>query len=441
VRALTEEGGGLEISIDGGPGRGRRRRRRVVRRQGGAPPAGALDQRPDGSRLGRSGGGGATRDDAAARAPGSDARGAAGLPAPRGDSAQALDLGAGEARTFLVGADEPALYRFESTGLLATAGALRTRTRASLLAQEQNGVGRNFALAAYLREGDYQLTVQPRGASAGHLGLELARAPIEEAGELSPKDLPARATIDPRRAVAYRWSVTEAGRFQVSAWGLRRPFAMRLEDADGWPVAAPLAQGQLTVDLEPGEYRLIVLPQAVAARAIVLAARERSPVELSGHGPHRLAARPRGFEPLARAGRGGAARAGSLALHPACATGVTDQPLRRDDGFDPRARRDVERRLPLPAVPNGGLVPPGRRLPRRARGGRVRARRPSRRAATTGCATASSCAPTTSSTAAPWRSAAPGELTLAVGSAAQVELASLGNSDVRARLMTELGER
>ena len=89
-------------------------------------------------------------------------------------SSQALDLAAGEARTFVVEADDPALYRIESTGLLATGGALRTRTRGNLLTQAENGIGRNFSLAAYLREGDYQLTVRPRGVR--RFGPPISRA-------------------------------------------------------------------------------------------------------------------------------------------------------------------------------------------------------------------------------------------------------------------------
>lgn len=441
LRALTEEGGGLEISIDGGPWTGNAVGDAASRVERGEHRI-RVRSTSDRTVL-ASVGLVAAAQLAATPLPELPAATLAALPAfPRlaATSAQALDLGAGEARTFLVGADEAALYRFESTGLLATAGALRTRTRASLLSQEQNGVGRNFALAAYLREGDYQLTVQPRGASAGHLGLELARAPIEEAGALA-EDLPARATIDPRRAVAYRWSVREAGRFQVSAWGLRRPFAMRLEDADGWPVAAPLAQGQLSVELEPGEYRLIVLPQPVAARAIVLAARERAPVELSGHGPHRLQLDREASNLWLEPAEGAPREPDRWRFILPAATGVTINlseemmgSIRAVGAISPPSGAVAA----LPAVPNGGLVPPGRGFRGELAAGEYELQAESSR----------------SNNRLPYRIVvrtddlvdgssrelrAPGEITLAVGSESQVEIASLGNSDVRARLMTELG--
>ena len=342
---------------------------------------------------------------------------------------QALDLAVGEARTFLVDADAPALYRIESTGLLATAGALRTRTRSNLLSQAENGVGRNFALAAYLREGDYQLTVQPRGASAGHLGLEMERAPIEEAGALAV-GVPARATIDPRRALSYRLSVAEAGRYIVTAWGLRNSFPLRLEDADGWPVAAPLANGKLGVDLEPGDYRLIVLPQAVVARAVVMAAMEVAPVELSGHGPHILSLdRDESnlwLEPDEGAPREADRWRFTLPAPTGVAITLSDEMMGElhvlsGDG----------------ALPDGGLVPPGRSFHGELAAGEYELAVESSRS--NNRVSYHLAVRTDDLVEGARRLTAPGEVWLSVGSSAQVELASFGRMDVRATLLNAVG--
>ena len=61
-----------------------------------------------------------------------------------------------QSATYLLRADKPSLYQLQSTGLLATAGNLRSRTNPSFVRKAQNGVGRNFSLQQYLREGDYQ---------------------------------------------------------------------------------------------------------------------------------------------------------------------------------------------------------------------------------------------------------------------------------------------
>lgn len=433
VRALTEDGGGLELSLDGSPwagaalgaaesfvAKGEHRLRvrstsnmtvlasvgLVAASQLAATPlpevpAATLDALPDFPRL-------------------EPAR------------PQAFDLAAGEARTFLVAADDPALYRIESTGLLATAGALRTRTRANLLSQAENGIGRNFALGAYLREGDYQLTVQPRGASAGHLGLEIGRATIEDAGALTA-GVPARATIDPRRAVSYRLSVAEAGRYTVVARGLRSPFPLRLEDADGWPVAVPLASGDLTVDLEPGDYRLIVLPQAVAARAVVTASRAAVAVERSGHGPHPLALQDEASHLWLEPEEGAPRAPDRWRFTLPAATGVTVT-------LSDEMMGEIRSLSGGAALPDGGLVPPGRSFHNELPAGEYELAAEASRSnnqlryrvtvRTDDLVAGETVAVT-----------APAELWLAVGAAAQVELASFGDADVRATLRTALGEK
>lgn len=433
VRALTEAGGGLEISLDGAAWAGAAL---------GAPES-FVDKGEHRLRVRSTSeatvlasvGLVAASQLATAPLPELPAATLAALPAfPRLTAAlpQALDLAAGEARTFLVAAEDPALYRIESTGLLATAGALRTRTRANLLARETNGVGRNFALAAYLREGDYQLTVQPRGASAGHLGVEMGRAAIEEAGELTP-GVPARAAIDPRRAVSYRLKVTEPGRHTVMAWGLRKSFPLRLEDADGWPVAAPLADGQLTVDLEPGDYRLIVLPQAVTARAVVIASRAADPIEYAGHGPHPLALQVEASHLWLEPEEGAARQPDRWRFTLPAPTGVT---IELSDEMMGEIR-SISSGEPLP---DGGLVPPGRRfhglLPAGDYELAVEASRSNNRLRyRVSVRTDDLVAGETVAVAAP------AELWLSVGAAAQVELSSLGHTDVRATLKTAVGER
>ncbi|MDQ1347045.1 MAG: translocation and assembly module TamB, partial [Acidobacteriota bacterium] len=247
--------------------------------------------------------------------------------------------------------------------------------------------------------------------------------------------IPARATIDPRRALAYRWTVSEAGRYTVVAWGLRNPFAVRLEDADGWPVAAPLASGELAVDLEPGVYRLIVLPQAVPARAVVLASQVRAPRELSGHGPHALALDTEEanlwLEPAGEAPRDPDRWRFTLPARTGVTVSLSDEMMGEIRSLSADA-----------ALPDAGLVPPGRSFRGELAAGEYELAAESSR----------------SNNRLRYRVAvrtddlvdggvrqvvAPGEITLAVGGAgegAQVELASFGRSDVRATLMTDVGE-
>ncbi len=198
-----------------------------------------------------------------------------------------FDLKEGASRTFLLRADHPALWRLESTGLLATAGRLRTRTVTNLVEESENGVGRNFLVQRYLREGDYQVTVTALGRSAGHLGVRLGAAPVADGGSLSP-GVPARRSLAVGEGVAYSFEVPAEGRYRVQAIGQERDFPVRLEDADGWPLVPEMASGEEPLPAGAGRYRLIVLPGATEGRVLALYERADAPPPREGHGPHPL---------------------------------------------------------------------------------------------------------------------------------------------------------
>jgi hypothetical protein len=198
-----------------------------------------------------------------------------------------FELERGQQSTWLVQAEKPGLYAVRSTGLLATAGTLRTRTVPALRRDAQNGVGRNFLVQQYLREGDYQVTVAALGKSAGHAGLTLAATQLSDGGELRA-GMPGHFTLPAGQAVVFHVAVTEAGRYTLRALGLGFKLLCRFEDADGWPLEKPNIPADLDEWLDPGTYRFVLLPQPVDARALVLLEKKPEPLEFSGHGPHAL---------------------------------------------------------------------------------------------------------------------------------------------------------
>ncbi|HEY2737046.1 MAG TPA: hypothetical protein VGK45_01505, partial [Thermoanaerobaculia bacterium] len=119
-----------------------------------------------------------------------------------------LDLENGQKATYQVRADKPGLYAVRSTGLLATAGTMRTRTVPELRREEQNGVGRNFVVQQYLREGDYQVSVQAVGRSAGHLGLAADATQLIDGGDLIP-GVPGHVSLPAGQAVVFHVLITE----------------------------------------------------------------------------------------------------------------------------------------------------------------------------------------------------------------------------------------
>lgn len=180
------------------------------------------------------------------------------------------------------------LYRVESTGLMQMAGMLRTRTITRFDSQRANGVGRNFFIAQYLREGDYQLTAQPEGQSRGPLSLRLARTNLFDGGLLTAKNV-ARHTLRAGDGLLYHFHIETAGRYRIHTLGLiGRRFTARLEDADGWPLLPPGIDADVSRWFEPGDYRFIVLPQPVEARAITLFEPIEAAPSFQGHGPHAI---------------------------------------------------------------------------------------------------------------------------------------------------------
>jgi hypothetical protein len=341
-----------------------------------------------------------------------------------------LDLARGGQATYLLDLPGPGLYRLESTGLLATEGNLRTRTTTSLVRRAENGVGRNFAIQSYLTPGDYQLSVAPRGRSAGHLGLSLARSPLRRGGFLTLYR-PARASLRAGEAVEYRFIITEPGEFRVRALGSGdRRLRCRLDDRDGWPLVPPEGAADLTRRFDPGHYRFVILPEETDARVVSVIEPVPHPRRYSGHGPHAL--------PLGR-------RVESVWMEPeAGAPRVPDvwelelpaaAELRLEVGGEMRGRllREVDGGLSETAE-----VPARRGFQGRLERGRYRLELTAARV----------------DNRAPYALAAwpvpllaglerelelPAEVPVAVGETGLVELASFGTQDVRARLLDARG--
>jgi hypothetical protein len=198
-----------------------------------------------------------------------------------------FDLDRDEAATFAVRVDQPAFQTVETTGLLATAGTLRSRLVPTLAAADSGGTGRNFLVGSFLGEGDYQLTVQTQGASSGHLGVRLRRAPLRDGGSLVA-GRPTRVSVGAAEGVLHTFDITEGGTYRLGASAVGRPLPCRLEDADGWPIAAPGIPARFEQPFEPGRYRLLLLPEAVGSRRVTLLERVADPPRFEGHGPHPL---------------------------------------------------------------------------------------------------------------------------------------------------------
>lgn len=338
-----------------------------------------------------------------------------------------LDLEAKGSRTFRVRADRDALYRLETTGLLATAGTLRSRVQTSLAKSTGGGTGRNFLLHSFLRAGDYQVTVRARGTSAGHLGIALTDSHPRAGGELR-EGIPARAALAAGEAIAYDFTIAEPGKYRLRALAQEGTPRGRLEDAGGWPLLRPGLPINVTRAFEAGGYRLVLLPEAVVARRVTLLERVPPPLHFEGHGPHVLPLDTR-VEHLWREPQPGAARipdAWDFELPARVETTVT---LEAD--MQARLLRLAPEGARLVATgPRGwhGILPQGHyRLETTA--ARMNNRLPY----------AVTVRPKALVAGTRRAVSAPARVAVAVGSGGLTDLYSLGGSDVRARLSDEAG--
>jgi hypothetical protein len=200
-----------------------------------------------------------------------------------------LELVADRDQSFAIEVREPGLFRLETDGRLRTQGRLRTHLVPRLAEAEGNGIGHNFLIHNYLRAGNYLLNAGSRQGTVGHARLWLRRTPLSDGGTLR-FDAPTRVTLAAGEGVVYRFVVPPpGGTYQLQVVGLAQSYPLRLEDEEGWPISPPGQTGSISAELEPGAYRLVVMPTDVAGRLLVNAvAPAVQPATLEGHGPHPL---------------------------------------------------------------------------------------------------------------------------------------------------------
>ncbi len=196
-----------------------------------------------------------------------------------------FDLDRGESKTVLLEVAAPALYRIETTGLLATSCTIRTRTRTSLFEDAGSGAGRNSLIQTYLKPGEYQVTVQARGRSKGHLGIEASQMNLLEGGPLRIGG-ETREKIPAGAAVAHPFTILERGTYLLSTVGVDKTFNCRIEDPDGWPLLRPGLPARVTREFSPGTYGYVSLPCDVETLRDTRLERVETAPKIEGHGPH-----------------------------------------------------------------------------------------------------------------------------------------------------------
>ncbi len=198
-----------------------------------------------------------------------------------------LDLNSGASRTFALEVPEGGLYRVGTTGRLHTSAAIGTAFTPTLDQADANGPGGNALLQRWLRAGSYRVRVEATD-SAGHLGVRVAPAPMQDAPALAPGGV-LRAAMPAGTGLAIPLEVPEAGRYRLELLGQGgRGLTVRLDDPEGWPLTTPGPLDTGERDLPAGRLRLLVQPEATDARVLARLRRVLPAPEYAGHGPHAL---------------------------------------------------------------------------------------------------------------------------------------------------------
>lgn len=198
------------------------------------------------------------------------------------------DFERNQSQYFILQVDQPALYRLETSGRLATALSVRTRIQTNLFSQAENGVGRNALVQQYLRAGEYLVTVTTRGRSMGRLGVHLKRELLTPGQPLEPAT-PQRLELARDAGSSIPFTIQEPDNYTFYGLGLGKSFGFRIEDEQQWPLIAHKRAASFSLPLDPGSYRLISLPEPVESRRIIGFDAEPKPFELTGKGPHPIA--------------------------------------------------------------------------------------------------------------------------------------------------------
>ncbi|QGM46769.1 hypothetical protein [Methylocystis heyeri] len=197
-----------------------------------------------------------------------------------------FDLARDETRRARFEVAQGGLYRVETLGRMKTALRIGAVVSPNLGQGDANGPGANGLVTTFLRAGAYRAAVTAE-ESAGHLGLSVAPAALAAAAKIVDEGV-ARATLRPGEGAAIPFDITRAGEYRLDLLGLAHDWRARLEDAEGWPLAAPGTLKTLTQHFDPGAYRLVVSPEDVEGRVVARLAPVPAPPALEGHGPHAL---------------------------------------------------------------------------------------------------------------------------------------------------------
>ncbi len=209
------------------------------------------------------------------------------IPVITTDKPAFFDIGQSDKLEYQFSIKEAGVYRMETSGRLSTGIQLRDRLLQFVRSASEKGIGRNAIFIDYLLPGQYLISVNSEGASAGHLSLIVMKDEIINGGKLD-NSIEKRSLVPPYKGIKYEIVIKETGEYRLQSFGRNTTFSLRVEDYNGWPVVKHGADSPVNVNLEKGRYRLLSLPVAYESRRIAKMTLMGNRPALKGKGPHAI---------------------------------------------------------------------------------------------------------------------------------------------------------
>jgi hypothetical protein len=209
------------------------------------------------------------------------------LPVISTDKPVFFDIGQSARTDYQFSIKEAGIYRIETSGRLSTGIQIRDRLLQFVRSAQEKGIGRNAIFIDYLLPGQYMISVNSEGASAGHLSLLVKRDELLNGGKLE-NGIEKRSLVPAYKGIQYEIATREKGEYSLQSFGRNTAFSVRIEDKDGWPVVQHGVVSPVNVNFQKGGYRLLSLPVAYEARRIAKLTLTSSRPALKGKGPHKV---------------------------------------------------------------------------------------------------------------------------------------------------------
>jgi hypothetical protein len=207
------------------------------------------------------------------------------LPVIATDKPVFFDIGQSDRTDYQFSIKEAGIYRIETSGRLATGIQIRDRLLQFVRSAEEKGIGRNAIFIDYLLPGQYMISVNSEGSSAGHLSLLVKRDELIDGGKLD-NSIEKRSLVSAYKGIKYEIAIREKGAYNIQSFGRNTAFNVRIEDKYGWPIVQHGISSPVDVNLEKNAYRLISLPVAYESRRIAKLTLTGNRPALKGKGSH-----------------------------------------------------------------------------------------------------------------------------------------------------------